>query len=48
MEYHLFLVINTESSLYIYIKYTGIGLVEFYGKSTIVGYLMPNLPYAYI
>ena len=34
--------------MYIYIKYIGFGLVGFYGKSTIVGYLMPNHPYTYI
>ena len=33
---------NAKSSLYIYIKYIGFGLVGFYGISTIVGYLMPN------
>ena len=31
-----------KSSLYIYIKYIGFGLVGFYGISTIVGYLMPK------
>ena len=31
-----------KSSLYIYIKYIWLGLVGFYGISTIVGYLMPN------
>ena len=36
------------SSLYIYIKYVGFGLVGFYGISTIVGYLMPNPLYTYI
>ena len=39
---------NAKSSLYIYIKYVGFGLVGFYGISTIVGYLMPNLVYTYI
>ena len=39
---------NAKSSLYIYIKYTGFGLVGFYGISTILGYLMPNLLYTYI
>ena len=33
---------NAKSSLYIYIKYIGFGLVGFYGISTIVGYLMSN------
>ena len=33
---------DAKSSLYIYIKYIGFGLVGFYGISTIVGYLMPN------
>ena len=31
---------NAKSSLYIYIKYIGFGLVGFYGISNIVGYLM--------
>ena len=39
---------NTKSSLYIYIKYIGFGLVRFYDTSTIVGYLMPNPLYTYI
>ena len=39
---------NVKSSLYIYIKYIGFGLVGFYGISTIVGYLMPNPLYTYI
>ena len=39
---------NAKSSLYLYIKYIGFGLVRFYGISTIVGYLMPNLLYTYI
>ena len=39
---------NAKSSLYIYIKYISFGLVRFYGMSTIVGYLMPNLVYIYI
>ena len=39
---------NAKSSLYIYIKYIGFVLVGFYGISTIVGYLMPNLLYTYI
>ena len=38
---------NAKSFLYIYIKYIGFGLVGFYVKSTIVGYLVPN-PYIYI
>ena len=33
---------NAESSLYISIKYIGRGWVEFYGISTIVGYLRPT------
>ena len=37
-----------KSSLDIYIKYIGFGLVGFYGISTIVGYLMPNPLYTYI
>ena len=39
---------NAKSSLYIYIKYIRFVLVRFYGKSTIVGYLMPNPLYTYI
>ena len=39
---------NAKSSLCICIKYTWFGLVGFYGISTIVGYLMPNLLYTYI
>ena len=39
---------NDKSSLYIYIKYIGFSLVGFYGISTIVIYLMPNLLYTYI
>ena len=39
---------NAKSSLYIYIKYIQIGLVGFYGISTIVGYLIPNPLYTYI
>ena len=39
---------NAKSSLYIYIKYIGFGLVGFYGIQTIVGYLMPNSFYTYI
>ena len=39
---------NAKSSLYIYIRYVGFGLIGFYGTSTIVGYLMPNLVYTYI
>ena len=33
---------NAKSSLYIYIKYIGFGLVGFYGITTLIGYLMPN------
>ena len=39
---------NAKSSLYIYIKYIGFGLVGFYSISTIVGYLMTNPLYSYI
>ena len=39
---------NAKSSLYIYIKYIGFGLVGFYGMSTIVAYLIPNPLYTYI
>ena len=39
---------NAKSSLYIYIKNVGFGLVGFYGISTIVGYLKPNPLYTYI
>ena len=37
-----------KSSLYICIKYISFGLVGFYGISTFVDYLMPNLLYTYI
>ena len=37
-----------KSSLYIYIKYIGFGLVGFYGISTIVGYLWLNSLYTYM
>ena len=39
---------NAKSSLYIYIRYIGFGLVGIYGISTIVGYQMPNPLYTYI
>ena len=39
---------NTKSFLYVYIKYIGFNLIVFYGISTIVGYLIPNLLYTYI
>ena len=44
---------NAISSLYIYIKYIGFGLVWFglvwfHGISTIVGYLIPNPLYTHI
>ena len=39
---------NTESSLYIYIKYIWFDVAGFYGISTIVGYLMPNPLNTYI
>ena len=39
---------NAKSSLYIYMKYIGFGLVVFYGISTTVGYLMLNPLYTYI
>ena len=39
---------HDKSSLYIYIKYIGFGLVGFNGISTIVGYFMPNPLYTYI
>ena len=39
---------NTKSSLYIYINYTGFGLVGFFGISTIVGYLVPITVNTYI
>ena len=38
-------LLNAKSSLYIYIKYIGFGLVGFYGISTIVGYLMSDSLY---
>ena len=39
---------NAKYSLYIYIKYIWFGLADFFGISTIVGYLMPNSLYTYI
>ena len=42
MVYQHCRLFNAKSSLYIYIKYIGFGLVGFYGISTIAGYLMPN------
>ena len=42
------MLFNAKSSLYLYIEYTGFGLVGFYGISTIVGYLMPNSLYTNI
>ena len=42
------MLFKDKSSLYIYIKCIRFGLVEFYGISTIVGYLMPNPLYTYI
>ena len=34
--------------IYIYMKYTGFGLLGIYAISTIEGYLMPNPLYPYI
>ena len=39
---------NAKSSLYIHIKYIWFSFFGFYGISTIVGYLMPNLFYTYV
>ena len=39
---------NAKSSLCVYVKYIWFGLVDFYGISTIAGYLMPNPFYMYI
>ena len=41
---------NAKSSLYIYIKYIGFGLVwfGFKGISTFVGYIIPNPDFTYI
>ena len=39
---------HAKSSSYISNKYIEFGWVRFYGISTIVGYLMPNLLYTYI
>ena len=44
-HYKLF---NAKSSLYLYIKYIGFGLVGFCGISTIISYLMQNPLYTYI
>ena len=41
-------IFNAKSSLYLYIKDIGFGLVGFYGISSIIGYLMPNPLYTYI
>ena len=38
----------TSTSFCIYFKYIWFGLVGFYGMSTIVGYLTPNLLYIYM
>ena len=40
-------LLNTKSSLCIYIKHIGFGFVGFHGISTIIGYLMPNPFYTY-
>ena len=40
MAYQPLQVIYAKSSLYGYIKYIWLGLVGFYGISTIIGYLM--------
>ena len=42
-----FMLFNSKSSLYIYIKYIWFVLVGFYGISTIVDYLMSNPFYRY-
>ena len=42
------MLFNAKFFLYIYIRNVGFGFVGFYGISTIVGYLMPNLLYIYI
>ena len=39
---------NAKSTIHIYIHHIWFGLVEFYGISTIVGYLIPNPLYTYI
>ena len=39
---------NAKSTLYIYIRYMWFTLIRFYGISTTLGYLMPNLLYTYI
>ena len=41
-------VFNAKSSLYIYIRYIVLGLVGFYGISTLVGDLKPNPVFTYI
>ena len=38
----------TTGTFMAFIEYIGFGLVGFYGISTLVGYLMPNLFYTYI
>ena len=39
---------NAKSSLYIYSKYILLGRVEFYGISSVGGYLMPTPLYTHI
>ena len=39
---------NAKSFLYLYIKSIRFCLIGVYGKSTIVGYLIPNPVYRYI
>ena len=41
-------LLKAKISSYIYIRYICLGLVGFYGISTIVGYLMPDPLYTYI
>ena len=39
---------NAKFILYIYVKYISLGLFEFYGKPSIVSYLMTNSVHTYI
>ena len=43
-----FRLFDAKSSLYVYSKYVRFGFVEFYGISTIIGYLKPNPFFTYM
>ena len=48
MGYQPCRLFNVKSSLYIYTKYIGFGLIRFYGISALLGYSMSNPLYTYI